>query len=155
MSPTSSSPKTPPASSRNAASNSSGARQVTPDQSPCVPAAAVPPNRALSALVLARAIAAALTTVAGVVALAPGGVVEVATYGPGEVVRGVAVRRSGATWLVAVHVVARYTTDLVLPDLAERIRSTTARVIAEHGGPPSAWIDVAIDDLTLPVEGSA
>ena len=115
----------------------------------------MPPDRSLSALVLARAIAAALTTVPGVVALAPGGVVEVATYGPGEVVRGVAVRRSGATWSVAVHVVARYTTDLVLPELAERIRRTTARVIAEHGGPPSPWIDVAVDDLTLPVEGSA
>lgn len=124
------------------------------EPSPDVPAA-VPPDPPVSALVLARAIAGAIVTVPSVVALAPGRGVEVATYGPGEVVRGVAVGRSGITWSVAVHVVVRYTTDLVLPELAEQVRTMVARVMVEHGSPPPALIDVVIDDLALPVEGTA
>jgi hypothetical protein len=87
--------------------------------------------------------------VPGVAALAPGRFAEAATYGPGEVVRGVAVRRrpGGGGWAVEVHVRAVYAPALPLPALADRVRRAAGAAAAALGAGPAGPIDVAVDDL--------
>jgi hypothetical protein len=109
-------------------------------------------------LALARAVAAAVGGVPGVAALTPGRFAEAATYGPGEVVRGVAVRRRPGGWAVEVHVRAAYAPALPLPALADRVRRAVGAAVAALGGGPAGPIDVAVDDLEvggLPERGEA
>lgn len=91
----------------------------------------------------AEAVADAARSCPGVVRLASGSPVEVATYLPGRRVHGV---RFG-DGVVEVHVVARPGT--VLPDLARSIRKAVAAVV------PSHTVDVYVDDLDLEPEADA
>jgi hypothetical protein len=100
-------------------------------------------------LALARAVAAAVGGVPGVAALTPGRFAEAATYGPGEVVRGVAVWRRPGGWAVEVHVRAVYAPALPLPALADRVRRAAGAAAAALGAGPAGPIDVAVDDLAV------
>ena len=88
----------------------------------------------------AEAVADAALSCPGVVRLATGSPVEVATYLPGRRVHGV---RFG-DGVVEVHVVAR--PGAVLPDLARVIRQAVAAVVPSHA------IDVYVDDLDMEPE---
>ena len=83
----------------------------------------------------AEAVAAAVAACPGVVRLATGFPVEVATYLPGRRVHGV---RLG-DGVVEVHIVAL--TGEVLPDVAEEVRRAVATVV------PGQTVDVFVDDL--------
>lgn len=98
-------------------------------------------------IAVARAAAAAVRAVPGVADLSPGGVAEVATYGPGETVHGVAVHRVNGTFDVDVHVIARYIPSTNLQALANRVRLATAEAIDELGTGPIQCVNVTIDDL--------
>jgi hypothetical protein len=86
---------------------------------------------------LADRIAEAVSGVPGVARLTPG---PVATYLPGRIVPGVAVRDGE----IAVSIVARYGRSLV--ELAEQVRAATRRVAQ------GMRVEVMIDDVE--VEGS-
>ncbi len=98
-------------------------------------------------IAVARAAAAAVSAVPGVADLSPGQVAEVATYGPGETVRGVAVHRVNGILDVDVHVIARYTPSTNLQALANRVRRAVAEALEELGAGSIHRIDVTIDDL--------
>lgn len=91
----------------------------------------------------AEAVADAALSCPGVVRLASGSPVEVATYLPGRRVHGV---RFG-DGVVEVHVVAR--PGLELPRLAQVIRQAVAAVVPDH------TVDVYVDDLDLDPESDA
>jgi uncharacterized alkaline shock family protein YloU len=121
-----------------------GDRPVVPSAMP-VPAA-LPP---VADLVIARAVHAAVSAVPGVCGLFAGRVAELATYGPGETVRGVVVRHVGGDLMVAVHVVAAYRAALVFPTLADQIRAGVGEAISALGDVPVRRIDVSFDDLRV------
>jgi hypothetical protein len=100
-------------------------------------------NAAADAVDPAEAVADAVAACPGVVRMATGSPVEIATYLPGRRVHGV---RMG-DGVVEVHVVAR--PGVVLPDLAESVRRAVATVV------PALAIDVFVDDLDLEPEQSA
>jgi hypothetical protein len=87
--------------------------------------------------------------VPGVADVVPGRFVAAATYGPGEIVRGVAVRPhpGGRGYALEVHLRADYTPALSLPRLAERVRQTAAAAARALAVGPVGPIDVAVDDL--------
>ena len=111
--------------------------------------APVPPSSAAGGadLRLARAAAAAARTVPGVAALTPGRFAEAATYGPGGVVHGVAVRRRAGGVAVEVHLSAAYAPALDLPVLADRVRRAVAAALRADGTGQRWQIDVVVDDL--------
>ena len=98
-------------------------------------------------ITVARAAATAVTTLPEVADLSPGQVAEVATYGPGETIQGVAVHRVDGAYDVDVHVIARYTPTTNLQALADRVRRAVAGAVDELGVGPVHRIDVTIDDL--------
>jgi uncharacterized alkaline shock family protein YloU len=100
-------------------------------------------------LAVARAAAAAARGVPGVADVTPGRFAAAATYGPGEVVRGVAVRRRPGGWAVEVHLRAVYAPARPLPALADRVRRAVGAAVAALGGGPAGPIDVAVDDLEV------
>jgi hypothetical protein len=113
-------------------------------------AAAPPPapwDAAGGGLDVARAAAAAARSVPGVAALSPGRFAAAATYGPGGVVHGVAVRRWAGGVAVEVHLSAAYAPALDLPALAERVRRAVAAALRAAGTGPRRQIDVVVDDL--------
>ena len=107
-------------------------------------------------LAIARAVLAAVRAVPGVAGVSPGLFAVAATYGPGEVVRGVAARRAaGAAGALdlEVRVVAAYAPAADLPELAARVRGAARRAVEALGAGPARSIDVAIDGLRTPAEG--
>lgn len=90
----------------------------------------------------AEAVADAVVSCPGVVRMATGSPVEVATYLPGRRVHGVRI----GDGVVEVHIVARPGT--VLPELADTVRRTVATVI------PAKAVDVFVDDLEIEPEGA-
>ena len=106
---------------------------------------------------LARAVAAAVRGVPGVADVSPGRFAEAATYGPGEVVRGVVVQQVAGALAVEVRLRARYAPTLVLPALADRVRRAVRAAAQAAGAAPVGRIDVAFDDLRIgedPEEGN-
>lgn len=104
-------------------------------------------NTRVGDIALAKAAAAAASEVPGVADLSPGQVSEVATYGPGETVRGVAVRYVNGTLDVDVHVVARFTPSINLQVLANHVRRAVAGAVEELGVGGVIRVNVTIDDL--------
>lgn len=77
-------------------------------------------------LQLARAVVDEALATDGVHSLATGGpFAEIATYGPGETVRGVIVRDEE----VEVHIVADYPLSAPIPELAEKIRERVDSIV--------------------------
>ena len=103
---------------------------------------------------LARAVVAAVRGVPSVANLSPGRFAEAATYGPGERVRGVVIRRAGSALDIEVHVCALYVDSLVLPELAARVRTAVRQAVEAFGAGPLGRIDVAFDDLRVDEEMS-
>jgi uncharacterized alkaline shock family protein YloU len=101
----------------------------------------------ISDIAVAQATAEAVCAVPGVADLSPGRVVEVATYGPGQIVRGVAVNRTDGALRVAVHFIAVFAPSLNLPALADRVRRAVTEVVENLGAGPVERIDVTVDDL--------
>jgi uncharacterized alkaline shock family protein YloU len=101
----------------------------------------------VSELAFARAVRYAVQRVPGIRGLSGGAVAEVATYGPGEIVRGVVVSRQAGALAIAVHVIALYADGLVLPELAAHVRQTVQQVVIALTGSPAQRVDVSIDDL--------
>jgi hypothetical protein len=104
---------------------------------------------AVSELDVARAVAAAAAGVAGVASVSPGRFARVGTYGPGELVRGVAVSRAADALAIAIHIRARYRPAAPLPALADRVRAAARGAVAGLGAGPVGRIDVAVDDLVV------
>jgi uncharacterized alkaline shock family protein YloU len=98
---------------------------------------------------IARAMAATVRRVPGVADVSPGRFAEVATYGPGETVRGVVVDQSAGALDIEVHLCARYADSLVLPELAARVRSAVRQSVEALGAGSVRRIDVAVDDLRV------
>ena len=98
---------------------------------------------------IARAVLAAVRAVAGVADVSPGLYAAVATYGPGEVVRGVAVRRVAGAVDLEIHLTAAYAPSTALPELADRVRGAALRAVETLGAGPVRRVDVAIDDIRL------
>ena len=101
---------------------------------------------------IARAVLATVRAVPGVADVSPGQHAEAATYGPGEVVRGVAVRRVAGAVDLEVHLTAAYAPSTVLPELADRVRGAARRAVETLAAGPVGRVDVAIDDIR--VEGA-
>ena len=77
-------------------------------------------------LQLARSVFDETLAISGVHSLAAGGpFAEIATYGPGETIRGVVVRDDE----VEVHIVADYPISVPLPELAENIREKVDPIV--------------------------
>jgi len=104
---------------------------------------------------LARAVVVAVRAIPGVVDVSPGLFAEAATYGPAERVTGVVVSRVGGALDIQVHVCARYTDSLVLPELAARVRIAVRQSVEALGAGPLALIGVAFDDVCVEGELSA
>lgn len=98
-------------------------------------------------LALARAVAAAVRAVPGVAALSHGHGGGAATYGPGDTIHGVMVRRQGATLQCAIHLIARYPEASDLLALAGRVRQVACQTIAARAGERLQPVDVAIEGL--------
>jgi len=98
-------------------------------------------------LALARAVAAAVSAVPGVAALSHGHSAGAATYGPGDTIHGVMVRRQGATLQCGIHLIARYPDASNLLALAVRVREVARQTIAACASEKPQRVDVAIDGL--------
>jgi uncharacterized alkaline shock family protein YloU len=103
----------------------------------------------VSEVAIARAAVAAVRTVPGVVDVSPGRYAEAATYGPGERVGGVAVRRDGGALDIQVHLRVRYSDTLVLPELAAQVRIAVHESVDGLGGGPLRTVGVAFDDVLI------
>lgn len=101
----------------------------------------------VSDITVARAVATAVGAVPGVADLSPGAVAEVATYGPGDSIRGVAVHRVNGDFNVDVHIIARYSPTVDLQALANRVRRAVTGAIEQLGVGLIHRIDVTIADL--------
>ena len=106
----------------------------------------------VSEVSIARAIVAAVRTVPGVAEVSPGRFAEVATYGPGEQVRGVVLGRTAGALDIEVHLCARYANSLVLAELAARVRSAVGQTVEALGVGPVQRMDIAFDDLRVEEE---
>jgi uncharacterized alkaline shock family protein YloU len=102
-----------------------------------------------SSTTIARAVLAAVRALPGVADVSPGLYAAAATYGPGEVVRGVAVRRVAGVLELELHLTAEYAPTTALPELADRVRSAALRAVETLGGGPVRRVDVAIDDVRI------
>ena len=103
----------------------------------------------LSELAIARAVRTTVCALAGVADLSRGLFAETATYGPGETVRGVVVRRAAGALDVEVHLIAVYAESVLLPELANRVRSAARQSVAALGVEAECRIDIVIDDLRI------
>ena len=99
-------------------------------------------------LTVARVIAGAVRKVVGVAALSRGHFAEVATYGPGETLRGVAVAHSEGALVCDIRVIVKYPEVTDLLNLANRVRRAVREAL-EVFGEPIERIDIAIDDLIV------
>jgi uncharacterized alkaline shock family protein YloU len=116
-------------------------------------------------LVLARAVAKAVTRLPGVLEMSAGRFAREGTYAPAEFVRGVVLKRpTPATLEVDVRVVLAQQTltkapaeagqdgvidgrTLSLPDLSRQIRKTVRRAIVQLGRQPPVAVNVFFDDV--------
>lgn len=98
-------------------------------------------------LTVARAVLATVGAIPEVSRISPGRFAQVATYGPGAAVHGVAISRSGGVLTIELHLVARYARTLVLPKLADRVRRSVRRIVEPLAGEPVGRIDISFDDL--------
>jgi uncharacterized alkaline shock family protein YloU len=98
---------------------------------------------------LARAVLGAVRAVPGVADVSPGLFAEAATYGRGERVRGVVVRRVAGGLELEIHLAAAYAPSTFLPDLADRVRHVARQSVDSLGAGPVGRIDVAIDDVRM------
>lgn len=99
-------------------------------------------------LVLARVVRDAVLAVPGVASLTSGRHGGTVTYGPGEIVRGVAVRRHSQGYAVEIRFVAEAPLWADLVDLANDARSAALRAAERHGLDATLGVDVVIDDFT-------
>jgi uncharacterized alkaline shock family protein YloU len=99
--------------------------------------------------VIARALVQATRAVPGVADIYAGRLGEIATYGRGSRVPGVRVWTEAAHLRVEAHVVAAYAPDLVLPVLADAVRSRLRQQLHDLGVTAIGTIDVVVDDLRL------
>ena len=104
---------------------------------------------ARSDVAIARAIREAVRRVPGVAEISAGPRVVAATYGPGERVEGVVVRRDAEHVDLEVHVAAVYAPSLSLPALAEAVRRAAREQAEALGARPVRRVDVAFDDLHM------
>ncbi len=103
----------------------------------------------VSEVSIARAIVAVIRRVPGVADVSPGRFAAVATYGPGEHVRGVVLGRTAGALDLEVHLCAWYADSLALPELADQVRSAVRQSVEMLGVGPLRRIDVAFDDLRV------
>ena len=103
----------------------------------------------VSEVSIASAIVIAVGTVPGVADVSPGPFAEAATYGPGERVRGVAVGWAAGALDIHVRLSVRYADSLVLPDLADHVRSAVRQSVDHLGVGLPRRIDVTFDDLRI------
>lgn len=104
-------------------------------------------------IAFAKAIVEAVEGVAAVVDVHSRGSMAVATYGPGETVRGVAVRQEAGVITAEIQVRLRYIAALQLPMVSDEIRQAAKSAIAELASKPVGRIDVLITDLLVDEEG--
>ncbi len=98
---------------------------------------------------IAQVLARTARAVPGVADVYGGRLGEIATYGRGSRVPGVRVERAGGQFQIEVHIVAVYTPELVLPVLAETVRSRLRQQLQDLAVPDIGAIDVVIDDVRL------
>jgi len=104
-------------------------------------------------IAIARAAAAATRAVPGVERLATSMLGGAATYGRGEVVRGVAVRHEHGAVHLEVHVTMRIADAHDLRVAAEPVRTSVRQAVEQLTAQPVGRIDIAIDDLVFESEG--
>ena len=104
-------------------------------------------------IAIARAAASAARAVPGVERLATNPLGGAATYGRGEVVRGVAVRTERDTVHLEVHVAMRIADANDLLAATEPIRSSVRQAVEQLTTRPVGRVDIAIDDLVFEGEG--
>lgn len=98
---------------------------------------------------VARAAAAAARAVPVVARIATGGVGGAATYGRGEVVRGIVVRRERGVVDVEVHVTVRAVGRRSLVKAVEPVRGDVRHAVEQVSAGPIGQIDIMIDDLVF------
>lgn len=98
-------------------------------------------------LKLARFLGDAATAVPGVVGLRGGRSGEVTEYGPGGRVSGVAVAAAAERLQVTVSIAARYSPDLDLARLADRVRRAVQHEADERIPDTVDRVDVVVADL--------
>jgi uncharacterized alkaline shock family protein YloU len=99
--------------------------------------------------VIARALVQATRAVPGVADIYAGRLGEIATYERGSRVLCVRVWTEAAHLRVEAHVVAAYAPDLVVPELADAVRSRLRHHLHDLGVTAVGTIDVVVDDLRL------
>ncbi len=110
-------------------------------------------STSVDSIALARAIVVAVENVAAVFDVHAHRPSTAATYGPGETIYGVAVRRETGDITIEIQVRVRYIAALPLPMVSDDIRRAARSAIAELTSDPVGQIDVAIVDLVVHKEG--
>lgn len=109
--------------------------------------ATTPPS--VSEVAVARMIRSAVRVVPGVYDLGSGRFVEAATYGSNETVAGVVVASDGSELQTEVHVTAIYSDQMILPELADRIRNAIRQAVGDSEDTRIRRIDVVFEDLRM------
>jgi hypothetical protein len=97
-------------------------------------------------LTIAQVVRIAVQQVPDVVALSPGRIAMVGTYGPSKMVRGVAVTHGHGRLTLKIHSVAEPDVD-DLPTLAGQMRRVAREAVEQLDAGPVGRTDVALDDL--------
>ncbi|GAC1556345.1 MAG: hypothetical protein NVS2B7_31960 [Herpetosiphon sp.] len=97
--------------------------------------------------IIAEALLRTVRAVPGVADVYGGPLGEIATYGRGSRVPGVRVWHESAGLRVEVHVIALYMSAVVLPTLADTIRSRLQQQLQELAVTTRGGIDVIVADL--------
>lgn len=98
-------------------------------------------------VVLARAVRGAVEAVRGVAKVSGGDFALIGTYGPGEIVPGVAVSQADVAVNLEIHLVASYPIVTALPALANQVRRAAYQAVERLGLELLGQIDVVFDDL--------
>lgn len=117
---------------------------------PDAPDEAADPLRA--DIAIARAAVSATRAAPGVERLATSMLGGAATYGRGEVVRGVTVRHERGTVHLEVHVTMRIADAHDLRAAAEPVRTSVRQAVEQLTAQPVGRVDIAIDDVVFESE---
>lgn len=105
-------------------------------------------HTALDEIAIARAVAAVVQAVPGVAEVGQGRLTT-ATYGPGQIVRGVGVTRARGPLDIDIHLTTTYGAAVDLPGLAERVREAARAALDDLGVEEVGRIDVTVEDLRV------
>lgn len=100
-----------------------------------------------SSIFIARTVSNAVSALPEVARLTTGRHGGSVTYGPGETVRGVAVRGRSGGYAVQIRLIAEISPSTDLVEFANRVHSTAVESVKRHDVETDLLINVVIDDI--------